>query len=133
MISVECLQESSCAGFGSVKSHGSVASKSHKGKMWAKIAEQRAEIRRLRKQIFRQSVASSKDEKFRAAVKVDNFALPLPQSEAQCIFSTKSIAAENMVQAERMCRASSIVVPERSGGSEAPCVLMNQSSSLRRP
>lgn len=97
--------------------------------MWAKIAEQRAEIRRLRKQIFRQSVASSKDEKFRAAVKVDNFALPLPQSEAQCIFSTKSIAAENMVQAERMCRASSIVVPERSGGSEAPCDVEGEMST----
>ncbi len=63
------------------------------------MAEQRAEIRRLRKQNFRQSIALSKNEIFRAAVKVDNFALPLPQSEAQCIFSTNSIAVENMGQA----------------------------------
>ena len=46
------------------------------GKMQDKVVAQRAGLKRIRKQCFRQARQLAKDEGFRAAVKVDNFAVP---------------------------------------------------------
>ena len=88
-------------------------------KLQDKNANQSTNLERLRKQCFRQSIQLSKDKRFRTAVKVDNFALPLPGSEAKFILSTNSIAEDNMRQAARVLRADGTEPIEPEGSEEA--------------
>ena len=102
------------------------------GKMQDKVVAQRAGLKRIRKQCFRQARQLAKDEGFRAAVKVDNFAVPLPGSQAKFILSTTSIAEDNMAQAARMGRAVGTIELEGSGEpSEAsPCAAGQEMSRI---
>ena len=75
-------------------------------KLQAKLACQHAGTERIRKQNARLSKLIAKDEDFQKAIPVDNFAVPLPESQAKLVLSTRSIAEDNMAQAARMARAS---------------------------